>query len=585
VPCRAFPQSAQNVLLIINSNSRASEEVGEYYAQQRKIPTSNIVRLPMLAEEEVSLSVYLTQIELPIFEWFRTARAHDRILYIVLTKGVPLRIAGTSGLYGTVSSVDSELALLYRKSTGVPIPSEGGQQNPYFAGDRPVSAQKPFSHRTQDIFLVTRLDGFTVTDVKALIDRGVGATKPAGSILLSTRGDRGGSQGDGWLETASKHIADIPEWQQAPLLWPGTRGAPDSPLLGYYSWGSNNPILAKSSEPDLTFAPGAIGGLFVSGDARTFEAPPDEWRPGQAFGGSNQSLIGVLIRKGITGIAGHVAEPFLPYTARPDILFPAYLSGFNLAEAFYLAIPTLGWQNVVIGDPLCAPFRRTDIPAEDLDPGLDPVTELPRFLSDRRVALMTRAGTQEEAARLFIRADLLANRQDTDGAGKALEEAVRIDARFPQAELALAMLLDQVGNRTSAVERYRRVVELAPTSIIALNNLAYDLAVHSQNPAEALPFARRAFSLAPNTPDVADTLGWVHHLLGNNTSAESILLRALKVAPNHVELLIHAATVLDANGKKSDAKGAVERALMANPALRSRDDVRKLMEQLAIKVN
>ena len=467
----------------------------------------------------------------------------------------------------------------------MPVALEGGLQNPYFAGDQPVSAQKPFSHRTQDIYLVTRLDGFTVADVKALIDRGVAATPQAGSILLRTRGDRGGSQGDGWLEAASKRIADIPEWQKAPLLWSGTRGAPDSPLLGYYSWGSNNPILAKLPEPDLTFVPGAIGGLFVSSDARTFEAPPDGWRPGQAFGGSNQSLIGVLIRKGITGIAGHVAEPFLTSTARPDILFPAYLRGFNLAEAFYLAIPALGWQNVVIGDPLCAPFRQTSVPADDLDPGLDPVTELPRFLSDRRVALLTKAGAQAEAARLFIRADLLANRQDADGAREALEEAVRIDERFPQAELALAMLLEQGGNRTSAIERYRRVIELAPTNIIALNNLAYNLAVHSHNPAEALPFARRAFSLAPNTADIADTLGWVHHLLGDNTSAELILVRALRTAPNHVELLLHAGTVLNANGKKSDAKGAVERALKVNPAVRSRDDVRGLIEQLAIKVN
>ena len=42
VPWRASPQSAQNVLLVVNSNSRASEEIGEYYAQKRKIPTGNV---------------------------------------------------------------------------------------------------------------------------------------------------------------------------------------------------------------------------------------------------------------------------------------------------------------------------------------------------------------------------------------------------------------------------------------------------------------------------------------------------------------------------------------------------------------
>jgi hypothetical protein len=43
---------------------------------------------------------------------------------------------------------------------------------------------------------------------------------------------------------------------------------------------------------------------------------------------------------------------------RPQTLFPAYLSGFNLAESFYLSIPALSWQTVVIGDPLCRPFKQ-----------------------------------------------------------------------------------------------------------------------------------------------------------------------------------------------------------------------------------
>ena len=67
-----------------------------------------------------------------------------------------------------------------------------------------------------------------------------------------------------------------------------------------------------------------------------------------------QSLIGDLIRAEATGGAGHVAEPYLDATIRPQVLFPAYLAGFNLAEADHLAMPYLSWQTVVIGDPLRA---------------------------------------------------------------------------------------------------------------------------------------------------------------------------------------------------------------------------------------
>jgi len=41
---------------------------------------------------------------------------------------------------------------------------------------------------------------------------------------------------------------------------------------------------------------------------------------------------------------------------RPEILFPAYLAGFNLVEAVYLAIPTLSWQTVGCWRSVVRPF-------------------------------------------------------------------------------------------------------------------------------------------------------------------------------------------------------------------------------------
>ena len=41
-------------------------------------------------------------------------------------------------------------------------------------------------------------------------------------------------------------------------------------------------------------------------------------------------------------------------TPRPDLLLPAYYSGRNLAESYYLAMRSLSWQNIVLGDPLCS---------------------------------------------------------------------------------------------------------------------------------------------------------------------------------------------------------------------------------------
>ena len=67
-----------------------------------------------------------------------------------------------------------------------------------------------------------------------------------------------------------------------------------------------------------------------------------------------QTLTADYILEGATGASGHVAEPYLVYTPHPDMLLPAYFSGRNLAESYYLSIPVLSWQNIVVGDPLCS---------------------------------------------------------------------------------------------------------------------------------------------------------------------------------------------------------------------------------------
>ena len=122
-------------------------------------------RLTAKTDETIQRADYDQQIQLPISRCISSTAGHDRILYIVLTKGVPLRIEGTGGRDATVASVDSELTLLYRLMAGPPNRPEGPLPNPYSAGAVADGGFKPFTHERSDIFLVTRLDGFSVDDV------------------------------------------------------------------------------------------------------------------------------------------------------------------------------------------------------------------------------------------------------------------------------------------------------------------------------------------------------------------------------------------------------------------------------------
>jgi uncharacterized protein (TIGR03790 family) len=131
-----------------------------------------------------------------------------------------------------------------------------------------------------------------------------------------------------------------------------------TPVIGYASWGSNDPN-HKNRTAGLRWLPGGIATEYVSTDSRTFHEPPAGWRitswkdRGGFYAGSPQSLTGDLLREGATGASGHVYEPYLPYSPHPDLLFPAYLDGWTLAESYWRSIPWLSWMNVVVGDPLC----------------------------------------------------------------------------------------------------------------------------------------------------------------------------------------------------------------------------------------
>lgn len=584
----AFAQSGDNVLLVVNENSGDSVRIGEHYARARAVPQAQVLRIKTdAAADEIDRAAFDSQILFPVADWLRRNAAQDRILYIVLTRGVPLRVRGSSGRAGTTASVDSELTLVYRRLTGAEVVLAGPQPNPYFLGDASIAQAKLFSHQAYDIYLVTRLDGFTVDDALKVVDRGA-APQREGRILLDQKASITDAGGNAWLKGAADWMTANGFGDRVVLETTSRVLTNEKNVLGYFSWGSNDSAVTTRTF-GLGFVPGALAGMFVSTDARTFKEPPAGWTIGpwtdksKFFANSPQSLAGDLIREGVTGVAGHVAEPFLDATIRPNILFPAYLSGFNLAESFYLAMPYVSWQTVVVGDPLCAPFPRKTLQPSDIDRGIDPATELPALLSARRLKALAAQGVKPEAARLLLRADARAGKGDKAGAVSALEEATAIDSRLPLALLTLAQAYDERKEWDKSIESYRKIVAVTPNDPVALNNLAYALAVRKGQPAEALGYAERANTLTRGNPTVADTLAWVQHLLGRDRDAAAILGGAVRALPGNAELRLHAAVVYAAIGMIEPAAKELAEALRLDPSLEKSDEVRALRGKLGRK--
>ena len=585
-PAVALAQSGANVVVVANDSNDASIQIAERYAQVRSLPPDHVIRLKNLAAdapEAISRVGYERFIEHPIADWFNRHGAHDRILYIVLTKGIPIRIEGTGGRHGLQASVDSELTLLYRALTGRPVPPHGRIPNPYFAGSTPLVDVKFFSHREQDIFLVTRLDGFTLEDVLSLIDRGF-APKRDGRVLLDQKAVLD-SPANKWLGSAADRLSSAGFSDRVVLETTSKTLTTEANVLAYFSWGSGDPAI-RTRRLELGFVPGALAATFVSSDARTFREPPVEWTPGLGenrktqYAGSQQSLIADLVREGATGVAGHVTEPYLDAAIRPDVLIPAYFAGFNLAEAFYLAMPYLSWQTIVLGDPLCAPFRLAEATDADLTPPIDTATELPRYFSNRRLEFLERKALKREALELLLRAEARLARGDQQTARIALEAATAADERLTHGHRLLAELFEGANEHDQSIDRYRRILQHTPNDSAALNNLAYSLAVYKNQPADALPFAQKAWLLGPRKPEITDTLGWVHHLLGHRTEALRFLTQAAKAAPENPEFLVHVASAYAAAGQLQAAERDLNRAITIREDLDDRADVQALRAQI-----
>ncbi len=341
---RAPATGAERVLVVINTRSRASDSVGRYYAKRRGIDPTHIVRLELPLDDEIGDIAFQTDIVQPVRA--AIAALPVRIDFIVLTTDVPIRVARKRGY-----SVDAMLAgmhLAIPPMVGLDSVWLSRYRNPYY------NADGPFSSDRFGMYLVTRLDCARVADCLALVDRSIAARPAPGPFFFDAMPARAGTDGYATMNLLLYRAAYRLPQRGVGVQIDTTPAfvAPTVPVMGYVSWGSNDSRFDSTAYHAVRFLPGALAETFVSTSARTF---------GPVQGG--QSRIVDLIAQGVTGVKGYVSEPFTLALANPDILFDRYVRGANLAEAFYAASYMVLWKDLVIGDPLCAPYAMFQEPS------------------------------------------------------------------------------------------------------------------------------------------------------------------------------------------------------------------------------
>ena len=111
----------------------------------------------------------------------------------------------------------------------------------------------------------------------------------------------------------------------------------------------------------------------------------------------------------------------------------------------------------------------------------------------------------------------------------------------------------------------RRVLELDPHHVDALNALGYLLADRTDRYDEAYQLIVRALELRPDDGAFVDSMGWVEYRLRNCDAALAHLRRALELRPGDAEIAAHLGEVLWVLGKRREAGVIWRKALQAAP--------------------
>ena len=136
-----------------------------------------------------------------------------------------------------------------------------------------------------------------------------------------------------------------------------------------------------------------------------------------------------------------------------------------------------------------------------------------------------------------------------------------------------------------AKNAYQKALELRPDNPLASNNLAYVMLQTGGNVDVALSLAQVGRRGMPDSPNAADTLGWVYYQKGAYKSAIDLFQEAIKLTeknktPDDATFHYHLGLAYQKDNQPGLAKQHLERALKINPNYSSASDVKKALSQL-----
>jgi len=469
---------------------------------------------PQSTYTDLTYTQFVSNLRTPLRSWLSTNDPRGEIRCIVLTKGIPHRIwqaspfytgdnpgtvgaAFTNGVY-TSCSVDSELTLLWQDLGGETTVAGGTKAtglilNPYWRSALPISAF-PSVNRTSaktitqastspalgigvfwtanqastnapplateltpgDLYLVCRLDGNTVADVRGMIDRARNlvvdvdaatfifdeanadaATNASPNLEFDNNGINVVYGGDDYEQTRDAIVSDgrfvagrvrsnfstgVTNFFVGPRVnYNGQGVVVNTPVLLVSGYGANTPgaLPGDGTVPTPPNCRSTYAASFNLANGAIFNST--ESYNGRCFGGitqfpaTPQMQAADFIAAGGTFAAVNAWEPFtdtLPDNLQLGRNF--VLGHLSWAEAAYTSLPALSFQQIILGDPLARMVRSSDDLTGDSRISVDDLYAW--FAASTTRKDLNRSGTVTDTDRRFVE-DAVRSARDTDMVG------------------------------------------------------------------------------------------------------------------------------------------------------------------------
>jgi putative PEP-CTERM system TPR-repeat lipoprotein len=196
---------------------------------------------------------------------------------------------------------------------------------------------------------------------------------------------------------------------------------------------------------------------------------------------------------------------------------------------------------------------------------------------------LLKAGRREQAAQVFKQSYAsrpnstalmrMVSMSVTGGDAKSALEAMAKWLEKNPTDIAVrveyATLLMREKNNAKAAIEYQTVLQREPNNILSLNNLGW--LKQADDPQRAIALVSQAAKLAPDSPEVLDTLGWLR--VQHKQAAEGVapLTRAHQLRPEDGSITYHLVVALDGSGKHDAARGLLKALLASGKKFDDRD--------------